>query len=139
MVWSRGGELEISSASYHDHGTLEIINGGATLTGIEDTLSNPKQLELRLERPGGEVIVAQGTIEHCVTISIIDPDHNVNGTWLTEDPLILSESQVRFEWPDGGVLYGHLERVARLADIKHPGGLRSASDGASPIPARSTH
>jgi hypothetical protein len=119
-VWNREGELELSAAAYHADGALEVVNGAVELTGIEDTLGNPKDLELSFVRPGGAEIVAQGRILHTVTITIDDPNHNINGTLLEGDPLILSESQVRFDWPDGDVFYGHLERVARLADLRRP-------------------
>jgi hypothetical protein len=119
-VWNRDGELELSSAAYHVDGMLEVINGAIELTGLEDTLGNPKELELAFTRPDGEEIVAPGRILHTVTITIADPNHNINGALLEGDPLILSESQVRFDWPDGDVFYGHLERVARLSDLRRP-------------------
>jgi hypothetical protein len=119
-MWNRAGELELSSGAYHADGVFEIINGPIELTGLEDTLGNPKDLALSFTRPNGEELVAWGQIVHTITISIADPNHNVNGALLEGDPLILSESQVRFDWPDGDVFYGHLERVARLADVRRP-------------------
>ena len=119
-VWNRDGDLELSSGAYQSEGTLEIINGGIELTGLDDTLGNPRDLELMFTRPEGEEIEASGRIVHTVTITIDDPNHNINGALLERDPLILSESQVRFDWPDGDVFYGHLERVARLADLRRP-------------------
>jgi hypothetical protein len=119
-VWKRSGELEISSAAYTIDDTFEIINGGIELTGITDTCGNPKDLELSFTRPNGEHLHASGRILHTVTITIADPNHNINGALLEGDPLILSESQVRFDWPDGDTFYGHLERVARLTDLTRP-------------------
>lgn len=119
-VWNREGELELSSAAFHADGVFEVINGEIELSGVEDTLGNPKDLELAFTRPGGEEIAAQGRVLHTVTITIGDPNHNVNGTLLGGDPLVVNESQVRFDWPDGDVFYGHLERVARLSDLRGP-------------------
>jgi hypothetical protein len=121
MVWARDGELRLASGSLHDNGTTEVINGDLSLTGLTDTTGDPKDLELTLVRPSGEKIVATGRIEHTVTITIADPNHNINGALLEGDPLILSESQTRWEWPDGDVLYGHLERVARLSTLTRRG------------------
>ena len=119
-VWDRQGNPELATAAYYYGDTVEIVNGEISITGLEDTCGHPKDLEFRLLRPNGERLVAHGRILHTVTISILDPNSNVNGIWLDDDPLILSESQVRFDWPDGDVFYGHLERVARLADLSIP-------------------
>jgi hypothetical protein len=118
MIWNRAGELEFATASIHDQGTLEVINTDVTFTGIEDTAGNPAELEMTLVRPGGERLAVPGRRLHNVTISISDPNHNMNGTYLEGDPLILSEAQARLDWPDGDVFYGHIETSSRLKDLK---------------------
>ena len=119
-VWNRQGELELSTTAYHLDGSTEIINAAdIELTGLETPTGQPHDLTFAFTRPSGERITAHGRILHTVTISIADPNHNVNGALLDseDDPLILSESQVRFDWPDGDVFYGHLERVARRSTL----------------------
>lgn len=118
--WDRAGELQMSSAAYFADGQFEIINGGIEVTGMSDTYGNPKDIEMSFTRPNGERIVGHGRIVHTVTNSVLDPNHNVNGTVVEGDPLILGESQIRVEWPDGDVFYGHLERLTRLVNLKLP-------------------
>jgi hypothetical protein len=130
MVWNRDGELELSSGAYYLGDEVELIDGGISLTGLADTFGNPTELEIAFTRADGQTLAATGRILHTVTISILDPNSNVNGTWLEGDPLILAESQVRFDWPDGDVLYGHLERVARLSSLDSPVGVSSRQVGA---------
>jgi hypothetical protein len=106
-LWDRSGELRLASGAHYLGDEVEIISGDIALNGVED------QLEISLTRPDGERLLATGQVLHTVTISILDPNSNMIGTWPDGDPLIFSESQVRLDWPDGDVLYGHLETSSR--------------------------
>lgn len=118
IVWNRTGELEFATAALCDGDTLEVINTDVTFTGVEDTAGNPAELEMTLRRPSGERLAVHGRRLHNATISIGDPNHNVNGTWLDGDPMILSEAPASLDWADGDGFYGHIEVGTRLVDLK---------------------
>jgi hypothetical protein len=51
----------------------------------------------------------------------MEPNVSINGAAMWhEDPLILTESVVRWYWPDGDVGYGMFERDYRLRMIPSP-------------------
>ena len=52
---------------------------------------------------------------------MIEPNVNINGAALFHpDPLLLTESIVRWTWPDGDVGYGQLERDYRRTSLPSP-------------------
>lgn len=120
MLWDVAGAQLLASASIHDGGRLELIDGDVSVTGITDTVGRPEALVLTLGRASGERIVAHGECLHSATVAVIDPNCNVNGTPGGGDPLIFVETPVRFAWPDGDVLYGHMERGSRLSALTIP-------------------
>jgi len=120
MVWDVEGEAMVASGSIHEGGKLELIQGDLAMTGVVDTVGRPETLTMTLERASGERIVAHGECLHCATIAVIDPNCNVNGTPSGGNPLVFTEAPVRFTWPDGDVLYGHLERGSRLSTLAIP-------------------
>ena len=119
IVWNREGEVQMRSLSIHEAGRLEILSDGS-ITGAADPAGAPHELELRMCRVDGEELVLSGRQLHGATMSILDPNTNVNGTPEDGDPLVFSEAAVSFTWPDGEIGYGHLERGCRLTGFPAP-------------------
>jgi len=120
VVWDRDDNVQLRTMSIHEGDQTEILTEG-TITGAEDAAGAPTELELRIQCIDATELVLPGQVLHCATMSIIDPNTNVNGTpTQADDPLVFSEAAVTFTWPDGEIGYGHLERGCRLTKFPAP-------------------
>jgi hypothetical protein len=102
-----------------EDGRLELMGEGA-VPRANDAAGHPDTgLELVMQRVDGERLVLPGEVTAGVTISIVDPNRNLNGAAHgLPGALFLNEELVRYTWPDGEVGLGHAERAIRPADVR---------------------
>lgn len=113
----REGRVAMDTGYITDKDTMELTNE-VEITGLDDTIGNPTQLTASMRRPNGEKLVIHGEVLHCATFMAMEPNINLNGVGhLDKDPIILTESVVKFTMPDGEVGYGNLERDWRWVDL----------------------
>jgi hypothetical protein len=115
--WKQDGAVDHRTFATYSDGRYALFAEGE-MTGIEDPVKHsPREIVIRIGG-GEESTVLTGQVQHGFTVSLIEPNVNINGAALFHpDPLILTESFVRYMWPDGDVGYGKLERDYRLRMI----------------------
>jgi hypothetical protein len=98
---------------------MELMSDGS-VPRAADCSSNPRTgLELVMVRENGEKLVLPGEATNGVTISIVDPNRNLNGAAHgVPGVLYLNEDLIRYTWPDGEVGHGHSERAIRPAAFR---------------------
>jgi hypothetical protein len=125
LLWSPQGQVNMAMTALWENGVLEIGND-FRMSGLVDPAANPRALELRLMRLDGSELTLTGQVEHALTITMGEPNHNLNGAALGElakvlnDPLIVTQTATRWQTPDGEVGYGNLERDYRLSMLPRP-------------------
>jgi hypothetical protein len=119
MIWNGSGEVVLRAFYVFENGRMELMNEGS-VPRAADCSSNPRTgLELVMVRENGEKLVLPGEITNGVTISIVDPNRNLNGAAHgVPGVLYLNEDLIRYTWPDGEVGYGHSERAIRPAAFR---------------------
>jgi hypothetical protein len=109
-----------SVAMIMDDGRTEI-SGDFVMTGMSEPGGNPKAVELKIARADGSELKLEGAVLHNVTMTYVEPNHNLNGVYIDPrdgiEATIADESAVRWVWPDGEVGYGNLERGFRPAQL----------------------
>lgn len=119
MVFNSSLEVMLRSFYIWENGRMELMGEGS-VPRAHDGAGNPGTgLELVMQRAGGETLVLPGEVTNGVTISIVDPNRNLNGAAHgVPGALFLNEELIRYTWPDGEVGFGHAERAIRPADIR---------------------
>ena len=113
------GGAVLRSFYIFENGRMELISQGEVPRAV-DCASNPRTgLELVMIRENGDKLVLPGEVSNGVTISIADPNRNINGAAHgVPGVLYLNEDLIRYTWPDGEVGYGHSERAIRPSAIR---------------------
>jgi hypothetical protein len=111
-MWSKAMEPTNAVAMVMDAGRTEI-SADFDITGKSAPGGHPRELDLRIVRPDGSRLELEGEVVHNVSLTYVEPNHNLNGTDGTDDALLGDESIVRWTWPDGEPGYGQYERGAR--------------------------
>jgi hypothetical protein len=114
VIFGADGQPNLRTFYIAEGERMELIAEGETPRAV-DTLSNPRTgLEFSLRRADGELVVLTGEVLNGATITVLEPNHNLNGAALGRpDALVLNEDIVRYTWPDGEVGFGHSERGLR--------------------------
>jgi len=119
-MWSPKLEPMSSLAVVMEKGRAEISNDFC-ITGMSKPGGHPNDVLLRLERLDGSVIELKGEVQHTVTMTYVEPNHNLNGVYLDPrediEATIADESIVRWEWADGEVGYSNFERGFRPSSL----------------------
>jgi hypothetical protein len=114
VIFGADGQPNLRTFYIAEGERMELIAEGETPRAV-DTLSNPRTgLEFSLRRADGELVVLTGEVLNGATITVLEPNHNLNVAALGRpDALVLNEDIVRYTWPDGEVGFGHSERGLR--------------------------
>lgn len=121
MNWRLDETIDHRTVAIHHQGITQISDG-ATVTGLADLdTHSPRQLEITVTTADREVLTLPAEVVHGYTLSLLEPNMNVNGAALGEDdPLLVAHSTVRVTWPDGEVGYGNVERDYRRSMLPSP-------------------
>ena len=93
------------------------------VTGLQDVRTHqPRELTVTLDRLDGRTERYRAQWLHGYTLTLPDPNENINGVDLDsqEDPLLVTQSTVRVVAPDGQVGYGVIERDYRPSLLPSP-------------------
>ena len=124
-MWRRDAPtVNATVAMITETGATEVF-GDFNMTGTAEFGGHPHDVTLSLLRADGTRIDLAGQVQHSVTMTYADPNHNLNGAALDPafqggDPLIADESIVAWTWPDGEIGYGNLERGFRRSMLPCP-------------------
>lgn len=122
VTWQRDGTVGHRIYTDQQDGRCET-GRGVTITGLGDLETHaPHDLELTLARAEGGTEVLRARWLHGYTLSLLEPNENLNGAGLglEEDPLLLTQSTVRVTAADGEVGYGVVERDSRRSLLPFP-------------------
>ncbi len=112
--WRRDGTVDHRVFTMQDSGVCET-GAALRMTGLTDYRSHePHRIVITLGRADGDYRLDAQWL-HGYTLTYLEPNENVNGVCLDAqpDPLIVTQSTVRFTAPDGRIGYGVVERDYR--------------------------
>ncbi|WP_202033251.1 hypothetical protein [Nocardioides sp. WS12] len=116
--WRQDGSVDHRTfATYSESDGYQLFATGSMI-GLQDPVTHsPRGITVHV----GDDLVLTGEVLHGLTVSLIEPNININGlAAFHPDPLVLTESMIRLEWPDGDVAYGMLERDYRSRLLPSP-------------------
>ncbi len=113
----RDGAEPATVGRWHNNGVAEPLTGFEAPL-MSNLMGAPDDQEIVL-RSDSETIAVRTEIIHALPFTISEDNDNFNGIdWeMTDDPMVMIESIVRFTSPDGDVGYGFLERSARRSSL----------------------
>lgn len=119
--WRRDEHVAHRVYTLQEAGRCEI-GPGLQVTGLQDPGTHePRRLTVTLAREDGAEDVLQAQWVHGYTLSLLEPNENINGVAGAEsDSLIVTQSTVRVLAPDGAVGYGVIERDYRPSMLPSP-------------------
>ncbi|MEQ8838578.1 MAG: hypothetical protein RID07_17370, partial [Lacipirellulaceae bacterium] len=119
-LWAPDMTPSSSIVMIMENGKTEISND-FVITGMSEPGGKPGKIVLKLERLDGSQLELHGDVLHNVTMTYVEPNHNLNGVFIDPredlDATIADESVVRWEWPDGEVGYANFERGFRPSSL----------------------
>jgi hypothetical protein len=120
--WKRDGTVDHRVYSFQQAGRCETGHEVA-VTGLADLATHePRRLTVTLTREDGEPYAFAAEWLHGYTLSLLEPNENINGAvhGLEDDPLRVTQGTVRVLAPDGEVGYGVIERDYRHSMLPSP-------------------
>lgn len=120
--WKRDETVDHRVYTIQQDGRCEI-GPEVRVTGLTDLATHePRKLTVTLDRADGETHELQAEWLHGYTLTLLEPNENINGVahGVEEDPLIVTQGTVRVTAPDGQVGYGVIERDYRPSMLPSP-------------------
>lgn len=120
--WRRDGRVDHRTYAVQEAGLCET-GTEVRVTGLESFVSHkPRHLSMTLGRADGSVYAMDAEWLHGYTLTLLEPNENINGVDLSsqDDPLIITQGTVRVVAPDGEVGYGVVERDYRPSMLPSP-------------------
>jgi hypothetical protein len=119
--WRRDGTVDHRVFTVQADGVCET-GTSLRVTGLVDYRTHdPHQMSISLDRSDGEYRLAAERL-HGYTLTMLEPNENINGVYLDTqpDPIIVTQSTVRFVATDGEIGYGVIERDYRPSMLPSP-------------------
>lgn len=120
--WKRDGTIDHRIFTSQVDGRCET-GTEVTITGLADLVTHePRKLTVTLVRDGGHVEELEAEWLHGYTLSLLEPNENINGAVHDDedDPLHVTQGTVRVTAGDGEVGYGVIERDYRRSMLPAP-------------------
>jgi hypothetical protein len=120
--WRRDESVDHRVYTIQQDGVCEI-GSELTVTGLADLATHePHEITIALTRDGGRHEEYSAQRLHGYTLTLLEPNENINGADHDgdPDPLFVTQSTVRVTAPDGEVGYGVIERDYRRSLLPSP-------------------
>lgn len=123
VAWSRGTRATKFRVAGLIEGDRYELMPYFEITGLADfETAAPRELELRMGRPGEDPMVLYGEVLHHFTNTLGEPNVNLNGARRgPADEVLSCTTTSRFQWPDGEWGYGMFLRDYRPSEVPSPG------------------